>query len=76
MVSYGVAQIWMVTTTMMKIMKKYNFIKEIVKWAPNDTQNQNNAHPINSPIDCDGLHLTNAQCHMVPIYHDTENAEL
>ena len=30
---------------MMKIMLKYNSIKEIVKAAPNDTQHQNNAHP-------------------------------
>ena len=35
----------MVTTIMMKIMTKYNSIKEIVTGAHNDTQHQNNAHP-------------------------------
>ena len=30
---------------MMKIMMKYNSIKEIVPGAPNDIQRQNNAHP-------------------------------
>ena len=44
---------------MMKIMMKYNYIKEIVTGAPNDTQHQSNAHPKNSPIDCDGVLLTN-----------------
>ena len=34
-----------ITTVMMKIMMKYNSIKEIVTGAPNDTQHQNNAHP-------------------------------
>ena len=52
---------------MMKIMVKYNSIEEIVTGAPNDTQHQNNAHPKNSPLDCDGVLLTNVQCHMVPI---------
>ena len=52
---------------MMKIMVKYNSIEEIVTGAPNDTQHQNNAHPKNSPLDCDGVLLTNLQCHMVPI---------
>ena len=33
-----------VTTIMMKIMMKYNSIKEIVTVALNDTQHQNNAH--------------------------------
>ena len=33
----------------------------------NDTQHQNNAHPKSSAIDCDGVLLTNAQCHMAPI---------
>ena len=42
-------------------------MKDIVKEVPNDTQHQNNAHPNNSPIDCDGVQLTNAQCYMVPI---------
>ena len=37
-------------------------LKEIIKGAHNDTQHQNNAHPENSPIDCDGMQLTNAQC--------------
>ena len=38
---------------MMKIIMKYNSIKEIVTGAPNDAQDQNNAHPKTSPIDCD-----------------------
>ena len=33
----------------------------------NDTQQQNNAHPKTNPIDCDGVRLTKAQCHMVPV---------
>ena len=52
---------------MIEIMMKYNSIKEIVTGAPNDTQHKNNAHPKTSPIDCDGVLLTNVQCHMVPI---------
>ena len=63
------------TTIMMTIVMKYNSIKEIVTGAPNDTQHQNNAHQKtkqptnkqNSPIDCDGVLLTDVQCHMVPI---------
>ena len=43
-----------VTTIMMKIMMKYNSIKEIVTGAPIDTQHQNNAHSKSSPMDCDG----------------------
>ena len=34
-----------VTIIMMKIMMKYNSIKEIATEAHNDTQQQNNAHP-------------------------------
>ena len=34
-----------VTTIMMKIMMKYDLIKEMVTGVPNDTQHQNNAHP-------------------------------
>ena len=49
------------------IMMKYNYIKKIVTGAPNDTQHQNNAHPKSSLIDGDGVLLTNAQCHLVPI---------
>ena len=52
---------------MTKIMMKSNSTKEIATGAPNDTLHQNNAHPQKSPIDCDGVLLTNAQCHMVPI---------
>ena len=37
------------TTLMMKILMKYNFIKEIVKGAHNDTQHQNSTHPRTSP---------------------------
>ena len=33
-----------VTTIMMKIMIKQNYIKEIVTGAPYDTQHQSNAH--------------------------------
>ena len=51
--------------------------KEIVKGAHNDTQHQNSAHPNASPIDCDWVQLTNAQCHMVPYpCYDIENPEL
>ena len=35
--------------------------------APNDIQQQNDAHPKTSPIDCDGVLLTDVQYHMVPI---------
>ena len=52
---------------MMTIMMQQNYIKEIVTWAPNNTQHQNNAHAKTSRIDCGGVLLTNAQCHMVPI---------
>ena len=38
-----------------------------MKRTHNDTQHQNNAHRKNSPIECDGVQLTNVQCHMVPI---------
>ena len=32
------------------------------------TLNTSTAHtPQTSPVDCDGVHLTNARCHMVPI---------
>ena len=42
-----------------------------------ETQQQNNAHPRNSPIDCDGVQLTNEQCHMVPVsILQYRNAEL
>ena len=50
---------------MMKIMMKYNYIKEIVTEAPNDTQRQNNAHPKTCPIDCDGVLLTNVQTYFI-----------
>ena len=56
-----------VTTIIINIMMKYNSIKYTVTLAPNDTHRENNAHPKNSPIDCDGVLLTNVQCHMVPI---------
>ena len=46
---------------MMKIMMKYNLIKEIIKEAPNGTQHSNNAHPKKSLIDCVGVQLDNAQ---------------
>ena len=47
----------MVTTIMMKIMMKYDFTKEIVTWALNDTQPQNNAYTKPSPIDYDWVLL-------------------
>ena len=56
-----------VTTITMKIMMKLNSIKEIETGAPYDTKHQNNAHPKTSPIDYDGVLLTNIQCHVVPI---------
>ena len=51
----------------MKVVMKYNSIKETVIVAPNDTQLQSNAHPQISPIDYFGVLLTNVQCQMVPI---------
>ena len=54
-----------VTTIMTKIMTTLNYIKEIVKGAPNDTPHQTDAHPKTSPRDCDGLRQTNVQWHMV-----------
>ena len=45
---------------MMKIMTKQNSMKEIVKGAHNNTQHHNSAHPKTSPMDCDGVQLTNA----------------
>ena len=42
----------------------YQNIRKIVKGAHNETQHQNNAH---TKTDCDGVQLTNAQCHMIPI---------
>ena len=56
-----------VINIMMKIITKYNSIKKIVTGAPNAIQHLNNAHPNTSPIDCDGVLLTIAQCHMVLI---------
>ena len=50
----------------MKIMMRYNFIKKIVTGAPNDNQNQNNAHP-KTVLKTDGVLLTNVQCLMVTI---------
>ena len=44
-----------VTTIMMKVIMKSNYIKGIVKGAPNATQHHNNANPKTSPIDCDGV---------------------
>ena len=55
-----------VTTIIMKVMMKYNYIKDVVKGAPSDTQHQK-MHKQNSPINCDGMQLTSAQCHMAPI---------
>ena len=42
-------------------------IKEFVKWTYDDTQHLNTAHPKTNHIDCDGVQLTNAHCHMVHI---------
>ena len=44
-----------------------NHHDERVKGTDNDIQHQNSAHPKTSPIDCDGVQLSNAQCYMVPI---------
>ena len=49
-------------------MVKYNAIKGLLKGTHNDTRDQDNAHPKTSLIDCDGVQVTNAQCHMVPIF--------
>ena len=49
------------------IIMKYNSIKKLINGTHNDTQHQNNAHPNTSPIECDGVQLTNVQNHMVPI---------
>ena len=49
----------------MKLTMKYNFIKGIVKGAHNDTQHPNSTYPDASPMDCDKVQLTNAQCHKV-----------
>ena len=43
-------------------------IKESVKEAHNGAQHKNNERPKTGPLDCDEVQLTNAQCHMVPIY--------
>ena len=53
--------------TVRSVMMKQKSINELVKGTHNDTQHQNKTHPKPSPIDCDGVQLTNAQCHMVPI---------
>ena len=45
------------------------------KGTHSDTQRQNNAHPQNSPIDSDGLLLTNAQWYPYPC-NAIENPEL
>ena len=39
----------------------------INKRNTSDTPHQNNAYSKHSLIDCDGVQLTNAQCHMVPM---------
>ena len=57
----------LVTTIVMKIMTTYSSIKEILKGAHYDTQLKKNAYPKNNPIDCDGVQLNNAQCHVVSI---------
>ena len=40
----------------------------INKRDTNGPRHQNSAYHKNSPIDCDGAQLTNAQCHVTPIY--------
>ena len=57
-----------IPTIVITVMMKYNSFQEIVKWAHNDTQHQNSEHPQNSPIDGDGVQLTDAQCHVVPLW--------
>ena len=56
-------------------MMKYNSIKEIVEGGHNHTQHQKSTHTIPSPIDCDGVQLTNTQWYLYP-YYDIANAEL
>ena len=53
--------------TTKKTNNSHNYIDEIETGVPNDTQHQNNAHPKPSPINCDGVLLTNVQCQIVPI---------
>ena len=43
----------------------------IGKGAHNDTQHQHNAHLKNTPIDCDGVQLTNVTWYLYP-YSDKE----
>ena len=38
-------------------------IKKLIKWTHNDTQNQKSTNPKISPIDCDGVQLTNPMSH-------------
>ena len=52
-----------ITTIMMKIVKSRKQQKENIM-----TLNTRATHTQNSPIYCDGVQLTNAQCHMVPIF--------
>ena len=44
-----------------------NSITEIIKRTHDDTQHQNSARPKMTSIDCDGVQLTNVQCHMAHI---------
>ena len=42
-------------------------VQGISRRTHKETQQQRNAHRQNSPINCDGVQLTNEQCHMIPI---------
>ena len=66
-----------VTTIMMKTMMKYNYTKEIVKGAPNDTQHQDNAHPkpVLSTVMCCCWPMYNVTWYLYP-YYDIENTGL
>ena len=57
-------------------MMTWNSIKELVKSTQDDTQHQSNAHPQNSPVDCDGVTrpMQNITWYLYP-YHDIENHE-
>ena len=50
------------------ILVKWNsLLKELVKRTQNDTQHQNNTQLKTDTIDCDGVQLTYAKCHMAPL---------
>ena len=52
----------------MRMIIATTMINESVNGTHNGTQHKNNERPKTGPTDCDEVQLTNAQCHMVPIY--------